>query len=52
MKKIIAFIAQVVISTLASALIVIMFIEWAAGCGESYVDSKGNYHANECVIIK
>lgn len=26
-----------------------MLAEWASGCGESYVDSKGVSHANECV---
>lgn len=23
---------------------------WMSGCGESYVDSKGRTHINECVI--
>lgn len=24
-------------------------MEWMAGCGEHYVDSKGTVHINECV---
>jgi hypothetical protein len=26
-----------------------MLVEWASGCGESYVDSKGVTHTNECI---
>jgi hypothetical protein len=29
----------------------IALIEWFAGCGESYTDSKGKVHINECVFI-
>ena len=29
----------------------IALIEWSAGCGESYTDSKGKVHINECVFI-
>jgi hypothetical protein len=28
-----------------------MLVEWASGCGESYVDSKGKTHINDCVFI-
>lgn len=52
MQKFIKCLGQVVVTSLISAFIVIMFIEWAAGCGESYIDSKGIHHSNECIIIK
>jgi hypothetical protein len=29
----------------------VMFAEWAAGCGETYVDSKGRTHINECILV-
>ena len=29
----------------------ILLLEWAAGCGESYVDAYGHRHAYECVIV-
>ena len=35
------------LATIVSAAFVL--VEWASGCGESYVDSKGVTHANECV---
>lgn len=28
-----------------------LLIEWFAGCGESYVDSKGMTHTNTCLFI-
>jgi hypothetical protein len=28
-----------------------MFLEWAAGCGETYTDSKGKIHINECIWV-
>lgn len=32
--------------------LVLMVAEWAAGCGETYVDSKGVRHQNECIFIR
>jgi succinate dehydrogenase/fumarate reductase cytochrome b subunit len=32
--------------------LVVMVAEWAAGCGETYVDSKGVRHQNECIFIR
>jgi hypothetical protein len=52
MQKILKFISQVLLSAIVAAIFVIMFIEWAAGCGETYIDSKGIHHSNECIIIK
>lgn len=50
-KKILSVIAHSVLTILAAGFMAVMFIEWMAGCGESYIDSKGVRHANECVII-
>lgn len=50
-KKIISLIAHAVLMILVAGFMAVMFIEWMAGCGESYIDSKGVRHANECVII-
>jgi ABC-type thiamin/hydroxymethylpyrimidine transport system permease subunit len=30
----------------------LFLIEYMAGCGETYVDSKGKTHSNECVFIR
>jgi hypothetical protein len=33
------------------AFFLYMFLEWAAGCGETYTDSKGKVHINECIWV-
>lgn len=42
---------NVLVAGLIGGLLAIMFLEWAAGCGESYIDAKGVTHSNECIII-
>lgn len=32
-------------------LVLFTLVEWAAGCGETYTDSKGRTHLNECIFI-
>jgi hypothetical protein len=40
------------LSALAFAgFLAVMIAEWAAGCGETYVDAKGNTHLHECLFI-
>lgn len=29
----------------------VMMLEWMAGCGETYIDAKGERHAHECMFI-
>ena len=29
----------------------IVLMEWFSGCGETYIDSKGVRHANECLFL-
>jgi len=40
------------LGALAMGLIVaVLLTEWMAGCGESYVDSKGVTHLDKCVFF-
>lgn len=32
-------------------LLAVLLMEWMAGCGETYTDSKGVQHDNECIFI-
>lgn len=41
-------ILQGIAGALIFALMLFVMLEWASGCGESYVDSKGVTHVNEC----
>ena len=29
----------------------LMFAEWMAGCGETYIDAKSVRHQNECLFL-
>lgn len=29
----------------------LLLVEWAVGCGEAYIDSKGITHTSQCVFI-
>lgn len=51
MKKIGSFLLQGLMMVAFSALLAVITIEWFAGCGEYYIDSRGNVIPNECVFI-
>jgi len=51
MKRLFVWLAQALAGLVLIAFFCLMLVEWAAGCGESYVDSKGVTHVNECVFI-
>ena len=47
--RVLVWIAQALLGVVFIALFAYLLVEWASGCGESYVDSKGVTHVNECV---
>lgn len=51
MKKIGSFLLQGLMMISFSALLAVITIEWFAGCGEYYIDARGNVIPNECVFI-
>jgi hypothetical protein len=51
MKKIGSFLLQGLMMVAFSAFLALITIEWFAGCGEYYIDSRGNVIPNECVFI-
>lgn len=51
MKKVLSAIAMFVFTSLFGIFLAFMLLEWMAGCGETYVDSKGVRHANECLFL-
>jgi hypothetical protein len=52
LKTFAIWLVQGLISAFFLILFLVAAIEWMVGCGETYVDSKGKTHQNECVIIK
>ena len=51
MKKAFEILGQVTLAIVIGSIMAVLFIEWMAGCGESYIDAKGISHANECVLL-
>lgn len=50
-KRFFIWLAQAVIGLAFIAFMVVMVAEWAAGCGESYVDAKGKTHVGKCIFL-
>lgn len=51
MKAFLLFLITVVLGIAFSFMWALLLVEWAAGCGESYVDANGVRHQYECVFI-
>lgn len=51
MKKWIERIISAIALVAMSFGLAVLVMEWMAGCGESYIDSKGVRHQNECLFI-
>lgn len=51
MKQLLLWIAQGTLGMVFVVGFAFVLVEWASGCGEPYVDSKGKTHINECVLF-
>jgi hypothetical protein len=51
MKQLLKNIATIALGCLIGVVGALLLLEWAAGCGETYIDSKGVTHANDCVFL-
>jgi hypothetical protein len=51
LKAIGMWLLQAIIGAVFIGFFVMMLLEWSAGCGETYVDSKGIRHQHECLFI-
>jgi hypothetical protein len=40
------------IAIVIGALGALILVEWMAGCGETYTDSKGKVHQETCVLVR
>jgi len=47
--RVLVWVAQALLGVVFIALFAYLLVEWASGCGESYVDSKGDTYVNECL---
>ena len=44
-------IVELAIMAACTLLFAVILVEWAAGCGETYTDARGETHAYQCVLI-
>ena len=51
MKELKEMILNFLIMVAFGALLAVITIEWFAGCGEYYIDARGNLIPNECVFL-
>lgn len=51
MKTFFAWLVQALIGFALIVAFALALVEWMAGCGETYTDSKGVQHDNECIFI-
>ena len=47
-KPLLLWLVQGLVGIAILGLFLLLIIEWASGCGETYTDSKGVTHINEC----
>jgi hypothetical protein len=47
--RVLVWLAQAALGAVFVVFFAYLLVEWASGCGESYVDSKGKTHVNECL---
>lgn len=50
-KRIVRWVLTALMTVAFSLFLAVLFIEWMAGCGETYVDANGERHQYECVFI-
>jgi hypothetical protein len=43
---------EITIAALFTVLMALFLVEWAAGCGETYIDAQGVEHQYECVFLE
>ena len=51
MKRLLTKVVEALLVLLFSAFLAVLFIEWFAGCGETYIDANGVRHQYECVFL-
>lgn len=51
LKALVVWVIQGIIGAVFVLAGAVVLVEWASGCGETYVDSKGKTHRHECVFL-
>ena len=51
-KGLIRAICTALVAVFIALFFAIVAVEWAVGCGETFIDSRGIKHENECLFVK
>jgi len=51
-KRVAKWLGKMLLALAFGLLMAVFLLEWMAGCGETYIDAKGERHANECIFIR
>lgn len=51
MKQFLTKVLEVILFVVFAVGLAVIVLEWMAGCGETYIDSKGVRHQYECLFI-
>lgn len=51
LKRFLIWLLQGIIGAVFIFGFLLMVLEWAAGCGEHYIDAEGNSHLHQCIFI-
>ena len=49
LRRLAVWLIQGILGLALIASLMFLLVEWASGCGETYTDSKGKVHINECM---
>lgn len=52
MRRILSTLVYILMAIAIAGFGGVLLAEWAVGCGETYIDSKGGVHENGCVVIR
>jgi xanthine/uracil permease len=51
MKKIFSYVAEGLVIVVIGIGLAVFLLEWWVGCGETYINAKGERIAHECLFI-
>ena len=52
LKRVLRWLATVAVVTACAVVFAVVVLDWMVGCGETYIDAKGERHEHECLFIK
>lgn len=51
-KRAVKWVVKMLLALALGLLMAVFLLEWMVGCGETYVDAKGERHEHQCLFIR